>query len=240
MLSRNQQKLLRKLRQRKHRWAEGLFVAEGEKVVRELLEAEVPCRHLFVGDTAEWQHPEAELVPAAELRQWSQLEQSEGPIGVFSFPQWPRPERYPLVVVADGLRDPGNLGTLIRTCDWFGVRQVFATPGTTDVFNAKCVQASMGSIARVAVRYLEPGAIVQQLGPEYHWLRADLEGTPLPEYELKPHTALVLGSESHGPQEYWRQYAPAVRIPHFGDSPTESLNVSASAAILLYAFCAGS
>ncbi len=229
MPSRNQQKLLRKLTNRKHRWQQQLFVAEGRKVVKELLDAGLKAEFLLSDQPQLW--PGAMEISSAELRELSQLEQADEVLGVFPFPAFAAgPAGFSLVL--DGLKDPGNLGTIIRSSDWFGVKEVFCVNGTVDAYNAKCVQSSMGSIARVKITYGEPETIAASLSG-HQLLVADMQGESL--YELKPdtNTALIMGSESHGPSPFWKQRARAVTIPRKGGSSTESLNVAIATAIML-------
>lgn len=231
MLSRSQQKLLRKLRSRKYRWEMRLFIAEGRKVVQELLEAGLKPELLLAAEASSLADSAEVVMPAAELQSWSQLEQADEVIGVFPFPEVAHREGK-LTLILDQLRDPGNLGTLIRTADWFGCSRIFCTTGSVDVFNPKTVQGSMGSIARVEVSYAEPEEILQKLQAD-HLLCADMEGEALNELEVEGNIALVLGSESHGPSEFWKTYARSITIPRKGNSQTESLNVAIAGAICM-------
>lgn len=231
MLSRSQQKMLRKLRTRKHRWEQRLFVAEGRKVVEELLNEGLKPEFLLAEKDRGWGDKAAVELEEKEFRELSSLEQADEVIGVFSFPKFQQRESK-LKLIIDQVRDPGNLGTLIRTADWFGCNKVFCTTGTVDAYNAKTVQSSMGSIARVEVVYADSEEILEKVAAD-HLLCADMEGEDLNQLKLEGSIALVLGSESHGPSDFWKQHAREVTIPRQGNSRTESLNVAVAGAIFM-------
>jgi len=233
MLSLKEQKLLRKLRTRKGRKQEGYFIAEGFTLISDLRAGGL--HPLFTLSTAAAISEEERAVSATFLKNWSAQVQPEGALAVFPIPEvsWEVGNR---VLVFDAIQDPGNLGTLLRSADWFGYPLVLALPGSADAFNPKAVQSSMGSVARVSVRYCTQEEAVEILG-SHHWLTADMSGrTPeqlLPE-ERQKH-ALILGNESHGPSALWREKAQAVHLPRQGHSPVESLNVATAGSILMYA-----
>lgn len=232
MLSRSQQKLLRKLSAKKYRQQYQMFVAEGRKVVREILREGLKPEFLLATAESEFAE-EAIIVSQKELEEWSSLEVPDQVLGVFPFPKV-QEEIPDLVVVLDGIKDPGNLGTIIRTCDWFDIHKVYCTTGTTDVFNAKTVQSTMGSIARVRVRYASNEEILAELNSAgYRILCADMDGESVSEIKHIAKTVLVMGSESHGPSEFWKHHSQRITIPRKGNSQAESLNVAVAAAIIL-------
>jgi len=156
MVTKNQIKLVVSLKQKKYRSQHGLFVVEGEKVVNELLQAGVRPFKVFVDDADKVQiFREAEMVPKKDLKQMSSLTHPNGVLGVFYIiegegnlnPDW--------VVVLDSVRDPGNLGTIVRLCDWFGIKYLVCSKDTVDCYNPKVLQATMGSIARVNIAYVD-------------------------------------------------------------------------------------
>jgi TrmH family RNA methyltransferase len=234
MLSRSQQKLLRKLSSKKYRQQYGLFVAEGRKVVAELLAESLKPEWLAAIPQSEFAKQAIE-VTEQELKELTNLEKADEVIGVFALPQV-QVKDSKLKVVLDGIKDPGNLGTIIRTCDWFGVQEVYCTIGTTDIYNPKTVQSTMGSIARVRVNYLSNEDIFRVLNnDEAELICADMEGTQLKDFSTNRNVALVMGSESHGPSAYWKERCTGVTIPRKGNSKTESLNVGVAAGIFLEA-----
>ncbi len=232
MLSRSQQKILRKLGAKKYRQQYKLFVAEGRKVVSELLNEGLKPEMMLA--TAESEFADrATIVGLAELREFSSLEATDEVIAVFPFPEVTTGTGE-LTLVLDGIKDPGNLGTILRTCDWFGVAEVYCTIGTADIYNSKTVQSTMGSIARVRVNYHSDDEILQRLNSQAaEVLCADMDGMPISDYKKRGKVALVMGSESHGPSAFWKQHAKAVTIPRGGSSKAESLNVGVAAGILI-------
>ncbi|MDZ7847655.1 MAG: RNA methyltransferase [Owenweeksia sp.] len=233
MLSRSQEKLLRKLTAKKQRWQQELFIAEGRKVIRELLEAGLKPHFLMAEADKGWHRYGAIEVAPAYLSQWSQLEHSDEVLGVFPFPESMNPSGK-RVLVLDQIRDPGNMGTLLRTADWFGVHQIYCTLGCVDAYNSKAVQSSMGSIARVQLTYAPADDLLQRLNG-HQLLCADAAGRPYREVRPSKKMALVLGNESHGPAEIWRAHAESKHTRAEG-SITESLNVAVAGAILMAAW----
>lgn len=231
MISKNTEKLLRKLQSKKYRWNYQKFIAEGPKVVGELIE-EGMQPDLLISDAKKWISIGAELVDSNTLKLWSQLDTSNEVLGIFNFPEI-RAEDNNISLILDQINDPGNLGTLIRTCDWFGVKQIYCTPGTTDVFNAKCIQSTMGSIARVKVDYLSDEDIFDII-EDQKIMVADMDGENIFEMDKNESSiVLVMGSESHGPSKFWKDHAQAVTIPKKSNSKIESLNVAQAAGIIL-------
>ena len=155
MLSKNQLKLISSLQQKKYRTRHGLFLAEGVKVVGEFLNSTYRCNHLFFTEQYKPQDTTCEmtLVSEQELQKLSNLKTPNKVLGVFEMPQNRPLTEKGLIVGLDGINDPGNLGTIIRLCDWFGVSQLICSPDTVDCYNPKVVQASMGSLTRVNVIY---------------------------------------------------------------------------------------
>ena len=154
MVTKNQIKLVVSLKQKKYRSQHGLFVVEGEKVVRELMDAAVKPFVLFVDDsTLLKKFEDAELVSPQVLKQMSSLTHPSGILGVFHMMELRDKTKADWTVVLDAVRDPGNLGTIIRLCDWFGIDELVCSSDTVDCYNPKVLQATMGSIARVSVTY---------------------------------------------------------------------------------------
>jgi TrmH family RNA methyltransferase len=231
MLTTSSKKRLRKLQQKKFRWQWQQFIAEGPKVVQDLLEAGLKADALFALNQNLFS--QAQVVSQQDLSEFSQLATAHEVLAIFNFPQR-EPNFKNSFLVLDGINDPGNLGTLIRTADWFGIEQIFCLPGTTDVYNAKTVQSTMGSLGRVAVHYRTASELYEQCQASHLWLKADMAGASLQQFE-KPQqpVALVLGSESHGPTEFWNEKAQAITITKTGDSAIDSLNVAVAGAIFM-------
>ena len=237
-LSKNQIKWVRSLQQKKQRDAEGVFVAEGHKCVEELRGAFELVLMVTPDNATE-----------VEIAQMSNLRTPQGVIGVFKRRgdeakgerQKARGEE--LVVALDGVQDPGNLGTIIRTCDWFGVHDIYCSMDTADCYNPKVVQATMGALARVRVHYInlkEWLEEVQKAGvPVYGTL---LEGENMYEKGAitdKSKGVIIMGNEGNGISLEIRQLIThPIRIPSYpADADTsESLNVGIATAIVLAEF----
>ena len=233
MVTKNQIKLVASLKQKKYRSQHGLFVVEGEKVVNELLQAGIRPFKIFVDDAGKVQKfGEAEILPKKDLKQMSSLTHPNGVLGVFYMiegegninPDW--------VVVLDSVRDPGNLGTIIRLCDWFGVKHLVCSKDTVDCYNPKVLQATMGSIARVNIAYVDLEEYLSKTNlPVYG---AYMDGESVYSSDLAEKGVLVMGNEANGISDAVGKFVTKrITIPQFGSLSTESLNVATATAILL-------
>ena len=250
MLSRREEKLLRALRQRKAREAEGLFVAEGVRAVEDLLASPLAVRWVVASSSLEdtprgqslreaVEHQRVTLreVPDAALRELAGTEAPQGVLAVAEIPRGALEELRPagkpaVVLVLDAVQDPGNLGTLVRTAEALGAAGVIALPGTVDAWNPKAVRAAMGSSFRLPIVEAGWDEAAPWLGAEgFRVLAAAGEGPPLGERPAR--SALVVGNEGAGVSDETRRRADAiVGIPLRGRA--ESLNVGAAGAILLW------
>ena len=233
-LSKNQVKWVRSLQQKKQRDAEGVFVAEGHKCVEELRNA-FKLVLLVTPDNA----------TEVEIAQMSNLRTPQGVIGVFRKREAMGNETIGdgIIVALDGVQDPGNLGTIIRTCDWFGVHDIYCSMDTADCYNPKVVQATMGALARVRVHYVhleEWLKLVHQAGmPVYGTL---LEGDNMYHEGAiadKSKGVIIMGNEGNGISPAVRKLIThPLRIPSYpADAETsESLNVGIATAIVLAEF----
>ena len=240
-------KLVRSLQQKKYRDEQDLFVAEGDKCVEEIRKA-FPLVYLF---------REGENATRTEIEQMSSLRTPQGVIGVFKKGERLKVkgerETEDLVVALDGVQDPGNLGTIIRTCDWFGVRRLICSRDTADCFNPKVVQATMGALARVRVEYVDLVSWIQEF--KIQNLKFKIVGTLLDGHDLyespiiqnqepitdnrEPRTVILMGNEGNGISEAVRRLiTDPVRIPSYPKDveTSESLNVSIATAIILAEF----
>ena len=154
MLSKSQIKLINSLSQKKYRQKNGLFIAEGVKVIKELLNSNFELERLFSqADMFFTEKDKMQLLEENELKKITKLSTSQLALALFKIPEKKIEINEKFLVVLDGVRDPGNLGTIIRLCDWFGVKQLVCSQDTVDCYNPKVIQATMGSIARVEVVY---------------------------------------------------------------------------------------
>ena len=239
MISKAKVKYIRSLEQKKYRRQEGAFVAEGPKVVGDILE-ERRARMLVA--TNDWLQRNRECSEACDelievddetLRKLSFLQHPQEVLAVFD--QWETgkvvvPENE-LSLALDGVQDPGNLGTIIRIADWFGIRHIFCSMDTADVYNPKVVQATMGSIARVHINYTSLAELLDATTlPVYGTL---LDGENIYQQELSDEGIIVMGNEGNGISPDIRQrITRRLLIPDFHQGDTaDSLNVAIATAI---------
>ena len=237
MISKNQLKLVRQLEQKKYRLREGLFVAEGPKVVGDLLQAGYKARTLFTTaeNLLETSLADRQLVTPDELRKLSFLQHPQQVLALFELPQREAttPSLTALSLALDGVQDPGNLGTIIRVADWFGIANIYCSFDTADAWAPKVVQATMGSIARVRISYCELPQLVDSLPHSYPIYGTLLDGEDIYSQPLTSHGLIVMGNEGNGISEAIRQRVnQRLLIPsfHHGDT-AESLNVAIATAI---------
>jgi TrmH family RNA methyltransferase len=245
-LSKNVIQSVRRLEQRKFRREEGAFLAEGNKLVEDNLSA-MHCRKLIATEAWWAAHPEAVsrseqcyVARREELERVSLLQTPQEVLGVFSIPDFPLQAealRSSLSVVLDDVQDPGNVGTIIRLCDWFGIEQVICSPGTADCYSPKVVQASMGAVCRIRVHYTPLVPFLSELKglPIYGTY---LSGENIYRTELSPVGLIVMGNEGKGISA---ELAPLIThrltIPSFALGTTsESLNVGVATAIIASEF----
>ncbi|MEO9512778.1 MAG: RNA methyltransferase [Flavobacteriaceae bacterium] len=233
MVTKNQIKLVVSLQQKKYRTKHGLFVVEGKKVVNELLESGFKPFKLFV-DTVQEKNDfsDAELVSTSELKQMSSLSNANGILGVFRIFDIAKIENTDWMVALDVVRDPGNLGTIIRLCDWFGINQLVCSLDTVDCYNPKVLQATMGSIARVNIVYTDLEEFLTNADTPVYG--AFMDGDVVYDKKLPKSGILVMGNEANGiSAEINSKIKNRIAIPQFGSATTESLNVATATGILL-------
>lgn len=237
-LSKNQVKLIQSLRQKKYRQQHGLFIAEGVKVVNELLQSTLEVTHLYATEDFDSSNYKGELINVSdtELKKISALKAPNKVLGLFKIPNIEIKKAEGLSVVLDTINDPGNLGTIIRLCDWFGVSQLICSKDTVDCYNQKVIQATMGSITRVNICYTDIREFIANSSlPSY---AADMDGINVYESELPSEALLIMGNEANGiSKEIEEQVSHKITIPRFGKTQkTESLNVATATSILLSEF----
>ncbi len=235
MLTSNELKRFKKLHQKKHRILEQLFIAEGVKVVEEFIKEGFNPVYIFAEQTYEEQVSKSvHRIASKHMEQLSPFKQSPGLLAVFEMPIKKKLTFNGWTVALDTINDPGNLGTIIRTCDWFGIDKILCSSDTVDCFNPKVVQASMGSLARVHCYYGDLGLELKSCGQVV--FAADLKGECYHEAEWPESGILLMGSESHGISPSLKNTIHRfVHIPKSKNSRAESLNVGVSAAIILSA-----
>lgn len=243
-LSKNKLKYIQSLKDKKFRIENNTFVAEGYKIVSELLGV-MRCQLLvateeFLKDTACIDADEIIEVNEQELKKASFLRSPQQVLGVFYQPGYSKntnPNKE-LVLALDGIQDPGNMGTIIRLADWYGIRNIICSADTVDIYNPKTVQATMGAIARVKVNYTDLESYLQKhkQDPIYGTL---LDGENMYTQELTPNGILIMGNEGNGIRpNIEKLISHKLFIPNYPpDSQTsESLNVAIATAIVCAEF----
>ncbi len=232
------------LEQRKIREREKLFVVEGTRLVEEAAAAGIRARmilhdgHLGPRERSAVNRLAAaggEVLEAAPdvLRSCSDTPAPQGLLALLEWPDLPLPEPLDWAVVADGISNPGNLGSLMRTADAFGVQALILAPGCVDAFNPKVVRGGMGAHLRLPIRMLDWRGIGAMLAGFRVWLAEAREGRPVEEVDWSGRAALIIGGEAAGPGDSARSLAAgSVRIPM--RSKVESLNAAVAGGILLY------
>ncbi len=234
MVVKNQIKFIKSLQQKRYRNEYGLFVAEGIKTVGELLKSHYELEKLYTSDLDVLEAPPSKTVGVTqkELKQMSGLQNPNTALAVFHIPEPGKIDFTDWVVALDDVRDPGNLGTIIRLCDWFNIGTLICSQNTVDCYNPKVLQATMGSMARVNVGYTDlRGFCAKAEVPVYG---AFMDGASVHRSTLPGAGILVLGNEAHGvSEEIEALVTQKIGIPQFGKKTAESLNVAMATSILL-------
>lgn len=235
MVSKNMLKQLGQLGQKKFRKAHGLFPVEGEKAISTFLACSFELAHIFTVDDASQNSLKAEVISANDIKKLSSLNTPAKYWAAFRLPQQQPFVPQGLNLALDGIRDPGNLGTIIRLCDWFGIHQLLCSTDTADCFNPKVVQASMGSLAKVHMHYVDLSSFISQY--KLVAIGTDMQGENMYASTLPANAVLVMGNEGYGISEEVKSIVQKnVMIPSVGKPAAESLNVAMATGILLSHF----
>ena len=241
MVSKNQIKLITSLQQKKYRIANKLFFAEGVKGIQELLDSDFVLEHLYTtqNDFDAVSNEIKTIVSESDLKKLTALATSNSCLAVFKMPTEKPIIETGLIVALDSIRDPGNLGTILRLCDWFGIQQVLCSKETVDVYNPKVVQATMGSVARVNINYIDLNAFVATT--KLPVFGTFMDGTNIYKSVLPKEGIIIMGNEANGiSTELEKLVTSRLTIPRFGNlQKTESLNVATATAIFLSEFRRG-
>ena len=233
MLTNNQRKLILQLSKKKYRIANNLFVAEGKKVVNELIASNWRFQNLF--STEDNFHQDSKLLKLEEMKKITNFNTPSQVLGVFFLPEPQKILAESTTIALDGVSDPGNLGTIIRLCDWFGLSELICSKTTVDCYNPKVIQASMGSIVRVRCHYVDDiGVALNNLKKPIYGATA--KGDSIYKETLPKEATYIFGSESHGiSKSLSNQLTGELSIPNLreGINKAESLNVANSTAIFL-------
>lgn len=239
MVTKNQIKLITGLVQKKNRTEHQLFIAEGTKVIQELFQSDFELVHLYTVSNLNSKVPADKItqITENELIRISALTTPNECLALFKIPIINTICDQGLIVALDDIRDPGNLGTIIRLCDWFGIKQLICSNTTVDVYNPKVVQASMGSLARVSIVYADLVEVLR--GTKLPIYGTFMDGNNLYTENTSKEGIIVMGNESNGISDKIEQLIQRkITIPRFGTlQKTESLNVATATAITLSEFC---
>ncbi len=247
MLSKALLKLIKSLEMKKFRKEYGLFVAEGGKTVCDLINLNLEVKHIIA--TKEWIDNHKEIkncniceVSEEELKRASFLRTPQGVLAVFKQPQYEiditTPEQE-LCLALDNVQDPGNLGTIIRIADWFGIENIYCSSGSADAYNPKTVQATMGAIGRVKIHYTNLKEMLSTIKNKSNIYGTFLDGENIYEKKLENRGIIVMGNEGNGiSEECSKIINERLFVPNFptGRNTSESLNVSVATAIICSEF----
>lgn len=239
MLSKNKAKFIKALQQKKFRAEHGCFVVEGKKSVLELISSpHFSIRTVVCTETFRKEHEsvlkdkklELLLCSLSELESISSFKTNNSVLAVVNMRgNYPPEKLQGLTLALDKISDPGNLGALIRTADWFGIKNIVASEETTELYNPKVLQASMGSFCRISVYYTKLEKYLQDVRiPIY---AASMKGENIHNFRFEENCVLIMGNESHGvSNSLLRFIQKTVNVPSYGKA--ESLNVAMAAAIM--------
>jgi len=246
MLSKNDIKNIKSLGLKKNRTEKGLFVAEGHKLVGELLKSH-EC--LLIAALEEWiaqnrsvRASRIECVSPELLKQASLMQAPQDVIGIFRIPQT-NPDlsiaTRNLVLALDTVQDPGNLGTIVRIADWFGIKDIFCSQGTADLYNPKAVQATMGAMARVRVHYIDLDRELARMAGKVPVYGTFLDGKDMYDCSLGNHGIIIMGNEGNGISDSTARFvSDRLFIPNWplGAPTSESLNVAVATSVICAEF----
>ena len=239
MVSKNQIKLITSLQQKKYRIVNKLFFAEGVKGIQELLSSNFELEHLYTtqNDFISVSNEKKTIISENDLKKVTALATSNSCLAVFKMPAEKAIFETGLILALDSIRDPGNLGTIVRMCDWFGIEQILCSKETVDLYNPKVVQATMGSIARVNINYVDLTVFLAQT--KLPVFGTFMDGTNIYKLALPKQAIIVMGNEANGiSPQLEKMVTSRLTIPRFGNlQKTESLNVATATAIVLSEFC---
>ncbi len=247
MLSKNKIKFFNSLKLRKFRIKHNLFLAEGEKLVFNLLQSEIKPKYILTTSkelipTEKYYNFEVFELTVSDIKKISQLKTPPSVIGIFEIPDYKinfAEIENSLSIYCDDIQNPGNLGTIIRTADWFGIGTVFCSENTVDVYNSKTIQASMGSIASVKIHYINKSYFFSSLNNKIPVYGTFLKGDNIYNAKLSKSGIIIIGNEGKGISEDLNSYITnRLFIPDFNTKikSAESLNASVAAAVVCSEF----
>jgi len=245
MLSKNKIKYLKSLQLKKYRLQERKFVVEGDKIVRELINSSYVVKGIYAAKNWIETHkvllkPINDIVFEADSKQLKAATSLTTTSKVIAEVDMPSIESQiidpsvPVHLYLDGIRDPGNMGTIIRSAAWFGLTQIICSPDCVDVYNNKVLQATMGSFLHIKILIVDPNELKKEL-PDHQCIGATLNGIELTEFKQPDYIVLIIGNEGKGiSPNVLHKCDEELTIAKASNSPTESLNAAISTSILLH------
>lgn len=234
MLSNRESKFIKSLQLKKFRLAEEQFIVEGAKNVLELIHSELEINSLYITDIFLQSHAKVlesvpySIVKEKELEKAGSLKTNNAALAVVKIPKETNPDYATGCTLAfDRIKDPGNLGTIIRIADWYGIRQIICSPDSVDCYNPKVISATMGSFTRVKVFYKELEPLIHQFEASY---ATSLQGESIYDMKASEPSLVLFGNESTGLQSHLQEKVTSkIKIPGYGQA--ESLNVGVSVGV---------
>ena len=231
MVSKSQIKFVRQLAQKKQRDQHRLFVTEGHKVVQEFINENYQLHHLFTSNSSLFSSHQAKLVSQSEMKAMSALKTPSDALAVFTKPNEQTLSQSKLILALESIQDPGNLGTIIRLCDWFGIQDIVCSSDTVDCYNPKVIRSTMGSLARVQVLYRDLQAWLAGM-QDCQIVATSMDGQSVYKFAFDSPTVLVFGNEGRGLSKQMQELATdVVSIPRYGGA--ESLNAAMATGIIV-------
>jgi len=233
MVTKSQIKQIKQLKQKKHREKTGLFVAEGKKIILDLLEANFDSLYIF--STSKNNRINSLLISKNEMSRLTHFKNGSDYLGVFIKPILNNEslDRINVIIALDEISDPGNLGTIIRTCDWYGINHIICSTNTVDCFNPKVIQATMGSISRVFCYYQDLPSFIKNHNSKIYC--TDLNSKSIYQTSFEEKSVFVFGNEAKGiSNKVLINADEKISIPKENESKSiNSLNVASSVSIVL-------
>jgi TrmH family RNA methyltransferase len=233
MLTNKQIKNLKSLQLKKYRDETDLFVAEGDKLIKDLLDSDFEIKELYTTKNSEIE--KGDLLSEKEMSRISGLHSSSSSLAVFSKKKNEISSLESVVLALEDIRDPGNLGTIIRLCDWFGVKQIVCSSNSVDFYNPKVVQSSMGSLRNVELHYVELVEFIKEHSGSHTLLGTYVEGKDIKEFSFPEKVILLMGNEGKGISDELAELVnQKISISPANTSRAESLNLANATGIILH------
>ena len=230
MITKNQIKLIKSLSLKKNRDKHNLFIAEGPKIVDELLKSEITLKTLYSTSENYTSIDRSIMINSMELKKISNFKSPNNVLALFEIPNAKKIDFKSNIIALDEIKDPGNFGTIIRLCDWFGIKDIICSENSVDCYNPKVIQSSMGSISRVNISYMSFDDVFSK---NLNLVASDIKGTNINEYKFNKNQVIFFGNESNGlSQKVLSEVRNKITIPRYTEK-IESLNLASSVSIVL-------